>query len=92
MTTPLPAAPGQTPRPRTIARLVVVNWALGMAAGTLCATMILALDLAGLRGLLLRADEPWIGLALLYGGFGFSFGGLVAATAVMTISEKSPTR
>ncbi|UZE51365.1 hypothetical protein [Rhodopseudomonas sp. P2A-2r] len=77
---------------RSVVRLVMVNWALGMAAGVLCATLILAIDLAGLRALLLRADDRWIGLLLLYGSFAFSFGGLVAATAVMTISDRSPSR
>jgi hypothetical protein len=86
------APPRQPPPMRSVVRLVMVNWALGIAAGVLCATLILAIDIAGLRALLLRADDPWIGLLLLYGSFAFSFGGLAAATAVMTISERSPSR
>jgi hypothetical protein len=39
---------------------------------------------------LLRADDRWVGLLLLYGSFAFSFGGLAAATAVMTISDRPP--
>jgi hypothetical protein len=73
---------------RSVVRLVMVNWALGIAAGVLCATLILAIDLAGLRALLLRADDRWIGLLLLYASFAFSFGGLAAATAVMAIPDR----
>jgi hypothetical protein len=39
-----------------IIRLVVVNWLLGMLAGVICAALILWLDFAGLRGLLMRSD------------------------------------
>ncbi len=86
------AKPPRKPQMRSVVRLVMVNWALGIAAGLLCATLILAVDLAGLRTLLLRADDRWIGLLLLYGSFAFSFGGLAAATAVMTISEGPSAR
>jgi len=68
-----------------IIRLVVVNWLLGMGAGVLCASLILWLDLVGLRSLLARSDF-WIqGLALLYGGFAVTFASLVTGTAVMMI-------
>jgi hypothetical protein len=86
------AAPLRKPQMRSVVRLVMVNWALGIAAGVLCATLILAIDIAGLRALLLRADDPWIGLLLLYGSFAFSFGGLAAATAVMSISDRPAAR
>jgi hypothetical protein len=69
----------------SIPRLIVINWLLGMAAGILCATIVLGVDLIGLRTLMSRASDPWIAFILLYGGFAFTFGGLVSATSIMTI-------
>ena len=79
---------GQIPNRRrvhSIPRLIIVNWLSGMVAGAVCASIVLALDLVGIRTLIREASEPWIALILLYGGFIFTFGGLVAATAVMTL-------
>lgn len=74
-----------------IIRLVVVNWLLGMLAGVICAAVILWLDFAGLRGLLMRSDFWAQGLALLFVGFAVTFGSLVAGTAVMmTKAEDEP--
>ncbi len=74
-------------RTHSIPRLIIVNWLSGMLAGAVCATIVLALDLGGLRALIMGAREPWIPLILLYGGFIFTFGGLVSATAVMTLGQ-----
>ena len=66
-----------------VLRIMLRNWALGIGTGFLCAGLVLALDVAHLRHLLLQSDAAVIGLALLFGGFGATFGGLVAGTAIM---------
>ena len=73
--------------------LVVVmrNWLLGIAAGVTTAAVLLALDAAGLRTLLLQSDAAPVGFALLFGGFGITFGGLVAGTAIMFLPEADET-
>lgn len=71
-----------------VLRIMVRNWALGIGTGFLCAGLVLALDVAHLRTLLVRSDSAWIGLALLFGGFGATFGGLVAGTAIMFLREE----
>jgi hypothetical protein len=74
-----------------IVRLIIVNWLLGMLAGVICAGLVLWVDLAGLRSLLMRSDFWVQGLALLFVGFAVTFGGLVAGTAVMTIRPDEPS-
>ena len=69
----------------SIPRLIVENWILGAAAGVLCASIVLAIDLVHLRTLIWHSSEPWIALALLYGGFILTFASLLAGTAVMTM-------
>jgi hypothetical protein len=72
-------------KPNRLVRLMVANWALGWAVGFVCASAILVSNLAGLRDLMASSQLMLQGLALLYGGFGFTFGGVVAATAVMLL-------
>ena len=74
-----------------LVRLMVANWALGWAVGFVCASAILLSNLAGLRDLMMSSQLMLQGLALLYGGFGFTFGGVVCATAIMLLptDEKS---
>lgn len=78
---------GRRREAHSVPRLIFVNWLSGALAGAVCATIVLALDLVGLRSLIARAREPWIALAMLYVGFALTFGGLVAATAIMTLRD-----
>ncbi|HEY8578309.1 MAG TPA: hypothetical protein VIL72_00380 [Beijerinckiaceae bacterium] len=71
--------PGRDP----LVRMIVLNWALGAALGLACAAVVLAADVAGLRSLMARGDLALPALALLFGGFAITFGGVVAASAVM---------
>ena len=69
-----------------VVRLVVMHWGLGVVVGVLCAALLLWLDVGGLRTMLVRPDRlMWEGLVLLFGGFACTFGGVVAASAVMTV-------
>jgi hypothetical protein len=69
-----------------VVRLIVTHWVIGAALGITCAAAMLWLDVAGLGTALVGADHVvWEGLALLFGGFACTFGGVVAAGAVMTV-------
>jgi hypothetical protein len=70
-----------------VVRLVIANWALGMAVGATCAGVWLGLDIIGLRLLLWRSDIAVVGTAAFVALFALTFGGVVAATAVMRASD-----
>ncbi|MDE2363022.1 MAG: hypothetical protein KGM42_10120 [Hyphomicrobiales bacterium] len=71
------------PKGNPIAWLIVRHWLLGGLLGIACAGALLVADPMGLRELLVRSDALVPGLAMLFVGFGTTFGGVVAATAVM---------
>ena len=66
-----------------VVRLVIGNWALGMALGALLATGMLLFDVLGLRTLLWRSDVKLAGAVLFIGSFALTFGGVMAAGAAM---------
>ena len=76
---PTPEEPPGNP----VARLIVTHWILGSALGIFCAAVLLMLDPGGMRTLLMRSDAMFAGFAMLFIGFGTTFGALVSATAVM---------
>ncbi|MGA3302660.1 MAG: hypothetical protein ABSC72_05145 [Methylovirgula sp.] len=65
--------------------LIVTHWILGAFFGIGCALLLLLLNVAGLRSLLMASDMGPIGLLLLCSGFGVTFGGVVCASAVMMV-------
>lgn len=68
-----------------LVRLMIANWTLGWVVGFACASLVLASNVGGIRDIMMRSDVMLQGLALLFGGFGFTFGGVVCATAVMLL-------
>jgi hypothetical protein len=72
-----------------LAQAMVLNWAFGMGIGVFCAALLLAFDIFGLRSLLWRSDVAFVGTAMLCAAFAFTFGGVVAAAAVMQFDESS---
>jgi hypothetical protein len=68
-----------------LVRLMVVNWAFGWAIGFACAAAVLISNIGGIRVLMFKSEVMAQGLALLFGGFGFTFAGVVCATAVMLL-------
>jgi len=76
---PTPEEPSGNP----VARLIVTHWILGSALGIVCAGALLLINPLGMRTLLMRSDAMIAGLAMLFIGFGTTFGALVSATAVM---------
>src|SRR5271165_6004474 len=75
-----------------LVRHLIVNWALGAAAGMISATALLIIDPFGLRPLLERSDMAAVALFMLYIGFMTTFGGLVCAAAVMFPPDDKPPR
>ena len=70
-----------------LAQAMILNWAFGMGIGVFCATLALAFDVSGIRTLLWRSDVAFVGSAMLLAAFAFTFGGVVAAAAVMQFEE-----
>ncbi len=70
-----------------LARAMMLNWAFGMGVGVFCAALLLGFDLFGIRSLLWRSDVALVGSAMLCAAFAFTFGGVVAAAAVMQFDE-----
>ncbi len=68
-----------------IIRIVVTHWILGALTGIGCALLLLVLDVAGLRSLLIGSDVFWLGLLLLCSGFAITFGSVVCASAIMMV-------
>jgi hypothetical protein len=75
---------GERHRP---AQAMILNWAFGMGIGVFCAALLLAFDIFGIRSLLWRSDVAFVGSAMLCAAFAFTFGGVVAAAAVMQFDE-----
>jgi hypothetical protein len=57
----------------------------GLAMGVLFASMILTLDVAGLKGLIRASAEPHIALFLLYAFNALTFGSIAMGAAVMNL-------
>jgi hypothetical protein len=76
-----------SPRPRKkldpLVRYMLFHWLLGMLAGALGMTLLLAFDPFGFWKLFHDSGLGVPALFLLYVGFMTSFGGLVCAAAVM---------
>jgi len=70
-----------------LARVVILNWAFGMSIGVFCAALLLIFDIFGIRSLLWRSDIAVVGSAMLCAAFAFTFGGVVAAAAVMHFEQ-----
>ena len=76
------------PKGNPLVRMIVLHWALGSLLGVAFAGALLAFDPFGLRALLVRSDALIPGLVMLFVGFGTTFGGVGAATAVMFQKKK----
>jgi hypothetical protein len=78
-------------RRHRLAQAMIVNWAFGMGIGVFCAALLLAFDIFGVRSLLWRSDIAFVGSAMLCAAFAFTFGGVVAAGAVMQLGDPNDT-
>lgn len=70
-----------------LVRMVIVNWIMGACMGVAFAALLIAADVAGMGSLISSTDLAIPALALLFGGFAITFGGVIAATAIMLMNE-----
>jgi len=75
----------QSRKTNHLVRMMILNWALGWAVGFACAGGVLISNVGHIRDMMLKSDFMLQFLALLFGSFGMTFGGVVAATAVMLL-------
>jgi hypothetical protein len=74
-------------RASPLIRMLAINLAAGIALATVTVGLLLAINPGGLRGLLLADGSSWLSVSLLLFGFIVTFGGIVMATAVMTMGK-----
>lgn len=66
-----------------VLRLLVTNWVAGVVLGCAFALALLMFDVGGLASLIRSSDSAPAAIALLFGGFSITCGGVVCASAVM---------
>ena len=71
-------------------RFLLGHAAIGIAVGWLFVAAVVALDIAGLRGLMLRGADGALALALLTFGVSVTFGSAAMGAAVMGLGAKPP--
>lgn len=64
-------------------RFLLGHASIGIAAGVLFVAGLLAADVAGLRGLILRGADGWLALGLLLFGSAVTFGSAAMGAAIM---------
>lgn len=68
-------------------RLLAVNLAIGSATAVLVLAGLIALDVQGLRDLILADSAPALALGLLLFGFVVTFGSVAMGAAVMALGS-----
>ena len=66
-------------------RFLGLHMATGLAIGVLIASLMIFTNLAGLKDLLVEAQEPFIAIFLLYAFNALTFGSVAMGIAVMTM-------
>lgn len=67
-------------------RLLVINWAIGVAVAAMTLGGLLALNTGGLRTLVFNAEDPLLPLILLFCGLMFTLCSATMGAAVMSLS------
>ena len=73
------------PKTNRLVRMMILNWAFGWGVGFVCAAALLASNVSHIRDMISKSDYLWQFLLLTFGSFGLTFGGVVAATAIMLL-------
>lgn len=68
-----------------LARLLVINFGIGVALAVLLVGGLLVLNPGGLRGLILADQSPVVALGLLFFGFAVTLGSTAMGTAIMAM-------
>ncbi len=74
---------------REMLRFLGLNALLGISIGISVGIALIALDIGGLRGLIMRATNPILPLLLVLVPFASLFGGAAAASAILTLPYES---
>lgn len=74
--------PGRLPH---LVRFLGLHMASGIAVGVIIASLMIFTNLAGLKDLLVEAQEPFIAIFLLYAFNALTFGSVAMGIAVMTM-------
>ncbi len=72
-----------------LVRLYIVNIAIGFAVSALFLGVLLGLDVAGLRHLILGSDMGWIAGLMIFVFSGSIFAGVQFGIAVMAMAERN---
>jgi hypothetical protein len=73
-----------------LARLLVINLAIGVAVAVLLVGGLLLLNPGGLRDLILADRSPLVPIGLLLGGFIVTLGSTAMGTAIMAMGVEEP--
>lgn len=73
-------------------RFLGLNALLGIVIGVSVGIALIALDIGGLRGLMIRAENPILPLFLVLVPFACLFGGAAAASAILILPYESKYR
>jgi hypothetical protein len=68
-----------------LVRFLGLHMASGLAVGVVIASLMILSNLAGLKDLLVEAQEPFIAIFLLYAFNALTFGSVAMGIAVMTM-------
>lgn len=77
-------------RRHPLLRFLAINLILGILVAGLAVGGLIALDIHGLRRLLMQDQSPILAIVLLAGGFIVTFGSIVMGSAVMALGSKPP--
>jgi hypothetical protein len=84
------APPGGSSQPGglqmpTLLRFLGLHLASGLAIGVIVASLMIWSNLAGLKDLLVEADEPFVAIFLLYAFNALTFGSVSMGVGIMTL-------
>ncbi len=71
-------------------RLLAINWAFGAFAAAIVTAGLLALDTAGLRSLISSTENPFVPVALLFGGLLVTLSSAAMGAAIMALPGLEP--
>lgn len=74
-----------------LVRLYIVNVAIGFALSAVFLAVLLALDVVGLRGLILGSSSGWLAGVMIFLFSGSIFAGVQFGIAVMGMADKDDT-
>jgi hypothetical protein len=78
------------PNPTTFLVFLGMHCAMGVAAGTICAAIVVLIDLGGMKQLLVNSSEPFIPMFVLFTMFALTFGAVKMGVAIMSLPREAP--